>query len=53
MNITKTYKYFLLIILTINIIAFEITPNAETPQVPNNGDADDPAIWVNPLDPNN
>ena len=50
MNITKKYKYFLLITLSININGFEILPNAETPQVPINGDADDPAIWVNPLD---
>ena len=53
MNIAKKYQYFLLISLTININAFEILPSAETPQVPINGDADDPAIWVNPLDINN
>ena len=52
MNIPKKYQYFLLISLTININAFEILPNAETPQVPINGDAD-PAIWVNPFDHNN
>ena len=52
MNIAKKFKYFLLITLSININAFEIRPNAETPQVPINGDADDPAIWINPLDLN-
>lgn len=49
----KTYKYFLLLIITFNINAFVITPNAETPQVPINGDADDPAIWINPYDISN
>ena len=52
MNTFKSYKYFLLLILSLNISGFYIIPTAETPQVPINGDADDPAIWINPYDTN-
>ena len=52
MNTFKSYKYFLLLILSLNISGFYIIPSAETPQVPINGDADDPAIWINPYDTN-
>ena len=44
---------FLLLILQLNIHSYDIYAVVETPQMPVNGDADDPAIWINELDKSN
>lgn len=44
---------FLLLILQVNIYSYDIYAVVETPQMPVNGDADDPAIWINDLDKSN
>ena len=40
-------------IITINANSGTVFSVTETPQVPKNGDADDPAIWINESNPSN
>ena len=49
----KNVYLFLLLILQLNIHSYDIYAVVETPQMPVNGDADDPAIWINELDKSN
>jgi myo-inositol-hexaphosphate 3-phosphohydrolase len=47
------FYLFLLLIFQINIHSYDVYAVVETPQMPVNGDADDPAIWINDLDKSN
>ena len=47
------FYLFLLLIFQINIHSYDVYAVVETPQMPENGDADDPAIWINDLDKSN
>ena len=46
-NFLFANTFLTLCILSININSQTVFAVAETPQVPTNGDADDPAIWIN------
>ena len=47
------FYLFLLLIFQINVHSYDVYAVVETPQMPVNGDADDPAIWINDLDKSN
>ncbi len=47
------FYLFLLLIFQINVDSYDVYAVVETPQMPVNGDADDPAIWINDLDKSN
>ena len=52
-NFLFASSLLIMFILTINVNSGTVFSVTETPQVPKNGDADDPAIWINESNPGN